>query len=189
MKEIADISKKSKLYQDVNKLIKPILTGKVLVIDPSIGSNSSSPGWAIYSYGELVDSGSWHVGGSSVELWKRARKLGDYIKFACAMYSFDLLIYEDIPATSSFNQNAVASLLKSVGVVLSCSRSEYVLGIHPASWRNYVRPGYKKGDKEDAEEIGHIAISLARHIIGENRATEGDSSNGSPLSRRSKKTK
>jgi hypothetical protein len=167
MKQVSDIGKKTKLYEGVNQFIAPILTGMVLVIDPSIGSTSSSPGWAIYKQGELLDSGTLFTGGSSTELWRRARTLGNSIKLLSSTYNFDLLIYEDIPATSSFNQNAVASLLKAVGIVLACSKSEYVLGIHPASWRNYVRPEYKKGDKEDAEEIGYIAIALAKHIITE----------------------
>jgi len=75
-----------------------------------------------------------------------------------------VLVYEDIPATSGFNQNAISSLLKAVGVVLCSTTSSHVVGVHPASWKNYVRPEYKKGDKEDAIEIGRIAIALAQHI-------------------------
>ena len=184
MKSVADISKKTKLYESVSKLTTPLLTGMVLVIDPSIGSTSSSPGWAIYKQGELLDSGTLSTGGSGTELWRRARTLGNSIKVLSSIHNFDLLIYEDIPATSSFNQNAVASLLKAVGIVLACSKSEYVLGIHPASWRNYVRPEYKKGDKEDAEEIGHIAIALAKHIV-----TERSTSTRSSVPSRGKKSR
>lgn len=184
MKDIANINKKTKIYGEVSKLTTPLLTGMVLVIDPSIGSTSSSPGWAIYKQGELLDSGTLSTGGSSTELWRRARTLGNSIKVLSSTYNFDLLIYEDIPATSSFNQNAVSSLLKAVGIVLACSKSEHVLGIHPASWRNYVRPEYKKGDKEDAEEIGYIAISLAKRII-----TEKDNGTGNAVPSRGKKGK
>ena len=164
MKSIKDINKKGKLYQDVSKLKGPLAYGSVLSIDPSIGATSSAPGWAYYQGGQLIDSGIIHTGGSHLELWQRARRLGDSLRALCNEYKIDVLIYEDIPATSGFNQNAIASLLKAVGVVLCSTTSSHVLGIHPASWKNYVRPEYQKGDKEDAIEIGWVAISLAQHI-------------------------
>ncbi len=164
MKQISDIHKTTKIYKEVEKLRGPLVYGNVLSIDPSIGSTSSSPGWAYYQAGKLIDSGVIHTGGSHLELWQRARRLGDSLRALCSEYKVDVLIYEDIPATSGFNQNAIASLLKAVGVVLSCTTSSHVLGIHPASWKGYVRPEYKKGDQEDAIEIGRIAIALAAHI-------------------------
>lgn len=163
-KAITSINKKGKLYQDVTKLYGPLTYGTVLSIDPSIGSSSSLPGWAIYRGGTLVDSGTIHTGGSHLELWQRARRLGDALRTLCGEYKIDVLVYEDIPATSGFNQNAISSLLKAVGVVLSSTTSSHVLGIHPASWKNYVRPEYQKGDKEDAIEIGWVAISVAQYI-------------------------
>lgn len=164
MKKVSDISPKGKLYQEVSRLKSPLIYGTVLSIDPSIGSSSSSPAWAIYRSGELVDSDTIFTGGSHLELWQRARNLGDILRMLCNENHVDVLVYEDIPATSGFNQNAIASLLKAVGIVLACSKSSHVLGVHPASWKNYVRPEYTKGDKEDAIEIGHVVISLARHI-------------------------
>ncbi len=187
MKPVADIGKKTKIYQEVDRLKGPLVYGNVLSIDPSIGSSSSSPGWAYYQSGQLIDSGAIHTGGSHLELWQRARRLGDALRLLCTEYRIDVLVYEDIPATSGFNQNAVASLLKAVGIVLACTTSSHVLGIHPASWKNYVRPEYKKGDKEDAIEMGWVAISLARHI----EATTADQAddNGRPVSRRKSKAR
>lgn len=164
MKKISDINKKSKLYQAVAALSPELCIGTVLVIDPSIGSTSSSPGWAVYQRGSLIDSGIIHTGGSHLHLWQRARRLKGALETLCNEYCIDVLVYEDIPATSGFNQNAIASLLKAVGIVLACTTSSHVLGVHPASWKNYVRPEYTKGDKEDAIEIGHIVISLAARI-------------------------
>lgn len=182
MKTFADIGKKTKLYENVQRLKGPLLCGSVLCIDPSIGSSSSSPGWAYYQAGQLVDSGIIHTGGSHLELWQRARRLGDSLRILCAEYKIDVLVYEDIPATSGFNQNAIASLLKAVGVVLACTTSSHVLGIHPASWKNYVRSEYKKGDKEDAIEIGYVAIGLAGHIEASAAGTADDT--GRPVPRR-----
>lgn len=163
-KQIKDIPKKNKLYGEVERLSAELALGNVLVVDPSIGSSSSLPGWAVYKHGSLVDSGVIHTGGSHLHLWQRARRLKAAIEILCNEYKFDVLVYEDIPATSGFNQNAIASLLKAVGIVLACTESSHVLGVHPASWKNYVRPDYTKGDKEDAIEIGHIVIGLANRI-------------------------
>ena len=185
MKTFSDISKKTKLYQEVDRLKGPLVYGNVLCIDPSIGSSSSSPGWAYYQGGQLVDSGLIHTGGSHLELWQRARRLGDALRLLCAEYKIDVLVYEDIPATSGFNQNAIASLLKAVGIVLACTTSSHVLGVHPASWKNYVRPEYKKGDKEDAIEIGWVAIGLAQYIEQASRIAEGNSCDGNSLPSRS----
>ena len=193
MKAISEVNKKGKLYQDVNRLRGPLVYGNVLSIDPSIGSSSSSPGWAYYQAGKLIDSGIIHTGGSHLELWQRARRLGDSLRALCNEYKVDVLIYEDIPATSGFNQNAISSLLKAVGVVLCSTTSSHVLGIHPASWKNYVRPEYKKGDKEDAIEIGWVAISLAQWIeagtTGRSPGTGEDVQGGDGKPRRGKRTR
>jgi hypothetical protein len=183
MKPVTDISKKTKLYQEVEPRLNDLLYSCVLVIDPSIGSSSSQPGWAVYNQGKLDAAGTINTGGSHLPLWKRARALADEIRSLCDDFGPTLLVYEDIPATSNFNANAQASLLKAVGIVLSASTTEDCLGIHPASWKNYVRPSYIKGDKEDAIEIGHVAVSLARHI----EATQRAESTGSSVPRRGNK--
>lgn len=164
MKDIADIPVKSALYKTVAGYVEPLLSSTVLVIDPSIGSSSSAPGWAVYENGQLHGAGIINTGGSHLPLWQRARTLADEIKALCDDYTPSLLVYEDIPATSGFNANAQASLLKAVGIVLAASTTDDCLGVHPASWKNYVRPTYSKGDEEDAIEIGYIVVSLARRI-------------------------
>ena len=164
MKQVTDIPKTGQLYKNVSPIALELTTCTVLVIDPSIGSSSSAPGWAVYNMGQLYKSGTIDTGGSHLPLWKRARTLADEIKSLCDDFGPEVLVYEDIPASSGFNANAQASLLKAVGIVLASSNTEYCLGIHPASWKNYVRPTYTKGDEEDAIEIGWVAISLAEHI-------------------------
>lgn len=164
MKQITDIPRKSKLYEVVSEHVSPLTEGVVLVVDPSIGSSSSAPGWACYAKGKLIAASTISTGGSHLPLWQRARSLGRQLRELDQEFSPNLLIYEDIPATSNFNANAQASLLKAVGIVLACTDTESVIGIHPASWKNYVRPTYTKGDKEDAVEIGYVAITLAQHI-------------------------
>lgn len=179
MKTVADISSKTKLYQEVSQHIDDLTVGIVLAVDPSIGSSSSSPGYAVYDTRKLVHADVLDTGGSHLPLWQRARKLGELLRELCEKYRPDILLYEDIPATSSFNPNAVASLLKAVGVVLASTDTESVIGIHPASWKNYVDKHYRKGDKEDAIYIGKIAIDLAQHI----------KSNGNSVPRRVRKAR
>lgn len=185
MKQIADISPKSKLYQEVESRRGDLQYSTVLVIDPSIGSASSRPGWAVYIEGKLSAAGTIDTGGSHLALWKRARTLADEVRALCEDFAPTLLVYEDIPATSNFNANAQASLLKAVGIILSASTTDDCLGIHPASWKNYVRPSYTKGDKEDAIEIGYVAVELAKRI----EAAGADTSTGRALPRRGNKGK
>lgn len=186
MKDVADIPTKSALYKAVTPHCEVLLTGTVLVIDPSIGSSSSCPGWAVYQNAELQGAGTISTGGSHLPLWQRARTLADEIRALCDDYAPTLLVYEDIPATSGFNANAQASLLKAVGIVLAASTTDDCLGVHPASWKNYVRATYSKGDEEDAVEIGYIVIALARRI---KQATDDNSSSRRSVSRRSDKGK
>lgn len=169
MKTPQDISPKSKLYQEVKKEKDALLVGVALVVDPSIGSSSSSPGWAVYNKGKLTASGTIDTGGSHLPLWQRARKLGEDMRELCQRYHPDILVHEDIPATSGFNANAQASLLKAVGIVLACTDTVSVLGVHPASWKSYVRQSYTKGDEEDAIEIGYVIIALAKHIAKQDK--------------------
>lgn len=183
MKTVADISPKSKLYQDVKRLELELRTGMVLAVDPSIGSSSSCPGWAVYDTGELKYSGTIDTGGSHLPIWKRARTLADELRAICDDFAPTLLVYEDIPATSGFNANAQASLLKAVGIVLAATNTDECLGVHPASWKNYVRPEYVKGDEADAIEIGYVTIELARTI----HTAEHNNSTRRPVSRRGNK--
>ena len=157
--------KSSKLYKDILPLSEPLVCGVVLVIDPSIGSSSSSPGVALYEQGELVFATEINTGGSHLPLWRRARELGLQLSALCAKHHPDVLVFEDIPATSGYNQNAVASLLKAVGVTLACTTSDHVLGVHPTSWKGCVRDEYVKGDANDAKEIGVIVIETAKNIL------------------------
>jgi len=158
-------TKKNKMYLDLIPMAKHVAFGTVLVIDPSIGSTSSSPGVALYDEGIFIFSAAIYTGGSHLPLWRRARTLGRELTKLCTIHNPTVLIYEDIPATSGFNQNAVASLLKAVGVTLACTSSDYVLGVHPTAWKRYVRDTYVKGDANDAEEIGYIAVETAKTIL------------------------
>jgi hypothetical protein len=155
----------SKAYQDIARCTKHIAEGIVIAIDPSIGSNSSMPGFAVYVAGELQDSGILEIDPrQSVPV--RLQRLAFLIRKLYKEWIPDVLVYEDIPPTrfGGGNAGAHSSLLKSVGVVLSVSGPDFYVGIQPRSWKQIARSSYVKGDVEDAEEIGWVVIEEAKRI-------------------------
>lgn len=169
------LSKTSKAYESISKARLALTEGIVVSIDPSIGSTSSLPGWAVYIRGELQCSGTFDINRNAnvptrlQELAYELRKLYNTVGVP------DVLVYEDIPAQryGGGNANAHSSLLKSVGVILSVSGPDAHVGLLPISWKRLVRPEYQKGDEADAIEIGWIAIQEARKIIEEDGAKQG----------------
>lgn len=143
--------------------------GIVVAIDPSIGSNSSMPGWAVYKAGELLGSGTF-----ALDLNKgrpqRLQQLAHFLRKLYATWNPDVLVYEEVPSQrygggNNFgNAKAHASLLNALGVVLSISGPDYYVGLQPISWKKCARPTYVKSDQADAEEIGWVAISEGARI-------------------------
>lgn len=159
---------KTKLYPQMKKYHKLLLRGTILSIDPSIGSNSSMPGWAVYGQQELLDSGIIEINPSQsvpIRLQTVSRKVRQLVD----MWKPDILVYEEIPSQryGGGNANAHASLLKALGVVLSVPGPTAHLGLHPLTWKRLVRDGYEKGDEEDAIEMGWIAIDIAKWFLEE----------------------
>src|SRR5574343_1157995 len=82
------------LYKEVRRL-SPILTeGRVISIDPSCGSSSSMPAYAMYEQGKLVMAEEIPL---QVEdtLHHRLRQLAEELD---KLPTADILIYEEIPA-------------------------------------------------------------------------------------------
>lgn len=135
-------------------------------VDPSIGSTSSQPGWAIYRKGNFIEGGIIPIP-HHLSVPKRLRMLANGIRKLYRQYDPDVLIYEEITSVNNRvggNSNAHASLLKALGVILSVPGPEGYVGIFPISWKKLARPEYIKGDKEDAIEIGYVVIQLAKEI-------------------------
>lgn len=159
------LSTSSKAYQDIARCTKHMTEGIVIAIDPSIGSNSSMPGYAVYVEGELQESGVFEVDPrQSVPI--RLQRVAFLVRKLYKEWIPDVLVYEDIPPTrfGGGNAGAHSSLLKAVGVVLSVSGPDYYVGIQPRSWKSLARSSYVKGDQEDAEEIGWVCIQEAKRI-------------------------
>lgn len=159
------ISKTSDAYISTAQNLHGILDGVIMSVDPSIGSTSSMPGWAIYRQGQLVDSGIIEIP-PHLSVWKRLRRLANGIRKLYRQYDPDVLVYEEIPAQryGGGNAQAHASLLKALGVILSVPGPDGYVGIYPLSWKKQVRDTYVKGDEQDAREIGWIIYELAKQI-------------------------
>ena len=160
------LTKTSKAYVSIEDNLKGLLEGVVVSIDPSIGSSSSMPGWAIYRAGQYVSSGTFDIPVHK-SIPDRLRILANHLRKLYNEYPPDCLVYEDIPAQRYGMGNAVAhaSLLKALGAILSVPGPEGYVGIMPVSWKKMVRDTYQKGDEADAVEIGHVVIECAAQII------------------------
>lgn len=159
------IGRDSQVYKSTKENVKPLLQGVVLSVDPSIGSKSSQPGWAVYRQGEFVTKGTIPIH-PDLPVWKRLRMLANGIRRLYQEFNPDVLVYEEIPSQryGGGNANAHASLLKAVGVILSVPGPDGYVGIFPSSWKKLARDTYEKSDENDAEEMGWIVLNLARSM-------------------------
>jgi len=159
------LTKTSKAYGNIEDNLQGILEGVMVSIDPSIGSSSSMPGWAVYRAGQYVTSGTFDIP-IHKSLPDRLRILANHVRKLYNEHSPDVLAYEDIPAQRYGMGNAVAhaSLLKALGAILSVPGPDGYVGIMPVSWKKMVRDTYTKGDESDAVEIGHVIIECAAQI-------------------------
>ncbi len=159
------LGKTTRAYVQLRGCLTEVIEGTILSVDPSIGSTSSQPGWAVYRNGQLVTGGTIEID-ASLPVWRRLRRLVHGIRKLYKQWDPDVLVYEDIPAQRHGGGNAEAhsSLLKAVGAILSVSGPDHYVGLHPQSWKKMIRSSYVKGDQEDAEEMGYIAIQEAKRI-------------------------
>lgn len=162
------ISKTTKAYEPLRRNYKFLTEGSVVCIDPSVGSRSSMPGFAVYYKGELHESGTFQLNPDD-PIHVRLNRLNYMVRLLYKAAEPDILVYEDVPAQryGGGNANAHASLLKAVGAILSVSGPRDVVGLVPTSWKKMARPEYVKSDENDAIELGYVAISEARRIHAE----------------------
>ncbi len=158
------LGKDSKAYGQIQSCIQPLLQGVVVCIDPSIGSTSSMPGYAVYIKGELKDSGIFTIDPTGT-VWQRLHVLAYSLRKLYQKWDPDVLVFEDIlPQAHGRDAASHASLLKAVGAILSVSGPDHYVGLLPISWKKMTRDTYVKGDEADAIEIGYIALEEARRI-------------------------
>lgn len=160
------MSRGSQGYIEIKQASYAIVHGTMVAIDPSIGSLSSMPGWAVYKKGELNDSGTLQIRPEG-SIPERLRELAYLLRKLYRKVDPDVLVYEQIPVTAHGNRSQVghASLLKALGAILSVAGPDQYVGISPISWKKLVRESYRKGDETDAIEMGWIAVEQARVVL------------------------
>lgn len=164
------LGKTSQAYGQIRENVKAILEGVIVSIDPSIGSSSSQPGYAVYRAGELVESGTFAIPHRGVHVADRLRTLHNHVRKLYNKYTPDVLVYEDIPASRHGGAaGSQASLLKAVGAILAVPGPAGHVGLYPVSWKSEARETYVKGDESDACEIGWVAIQVARRVQEQNK--------------------
>ncbi len=147
------------------------LAGRVLVIDPSIGSNSSMPGYAIFENKVMLEKGILQIETMKRKgtVVPRLRELSKILREEFAEV-FDVLVIEDVPSVWSRagGHKAVIPLMKAMGCIIGNVQSKYVVEITPMSWTSRVskieiekQMKYIKGDDTDAEWIGYVVMQMA----------------------------
>jgi len=157
--------KKTNIYADIRKSTKLLLDGIVLACDPSMGSLSSQPGYAVYEAGVLVASGTLDIDPSG-EKWERLKEVYRQLRNLSMGWGVDACVYEQVPVSAHNGRSQVshASLLMAVGVTMAAVDARVFIGIPPITWKKYVSPDYVKSDAEDARQMGRIVIDMAREI-------------------------
>lgn len=164
------INNRTGLYRDVVRVADKVLAGRVLVLDPSCGSLSSLPGYAIYEAGVLKDSGVIEMP-IQADLHRRL-----YYLRKCLTEQFpekiDAVLYEDIPILR-FNKfgrslKGQVSLHYAVGVILSAFGCDTYLSIAPGTWRSFASEEHlwrkergEASDESDAVVMGHALMRIA----------------------------
>lgn len=150
------------VYSAIQEHRKPLLEGIVVSIDPSIGSSSSQPGWAVFRTSILQASGILEIDPTGSK-FERLQRLAYLMRGLYSKWNPDILVYEELAPRryGGGSAHGHASLLKALGVVLSVSGPTGAVGMPPTMWTKLKRPGYIKGDAEDAVEMAWIAIDIA----------------------------
>lgn len=159
------LAKDTQAYLAISVATKEILEGIMICVDPSIGSQSSMPGWAIYTAGNLQDSGTIPID-HTASTPLRLQRLNYGIRQLIKKWDPDVMVYENITDVpfKGFSGRNLSSLQKALGAILSISGPVKYVGFYPASWKKLAREGYLKSDENDAIELGWVALQEATRI-------------------------
>lgn len=146
-----------------------ILNGRMMVIDPSSGSAKSSPGYAIYEAGVLVDSGILNVP-RDLELPIKLRMIANSLRNEFKIP--DVVVLEHIApffrnnqgpggAKPDFINKSVLSLHRACGAIMSAINCDSWIYVAPISWRSFIPVNYNKTDENDAILMGYTVLRNA----------------------------
>lgn len=173
-----NISTKTKLYGSLARTSRVVLEGRGLVLDPSCGSMSSQPGYAIYSKGVLEDKGTIQIPLGRT-LQERLHYLATCLRNEFPE-KFDYVVIEEVPVLR-FNKfgrslKGQVSLHYAVGVMMSAFPVDLFLQITPATWRSFASDEHieKKAlghstDEDDAQCMGYAVIEIAKKAAAQGK--------------------
>ena len=142
-----------KIASELLKHQDKIQKGTMLSIDPG----STSPGWALWMLGRLVDSGSFQAKGGIAE---RLAQIHDFIE---GLPTPDILIIEKIGMIRGGGKaQAHRYLFWSLGSLAGATRAKVLIEIPQNLWSKFRDRTYTKSDEEDAIMLGRCAIELTR---------------------------
>jgi Holliday junction resolvasome RuvABC endonuclease subunit len=159
------VKKQSLIDKACAKHANIILTGTVLCIDPSIGSKSSQPGYAIYVAGALEDSGFIELGTAATgTVAQRLHKFRMTLEED--FQKPDLVVVERIvinPKAKGYNNVSVLKLNQAVGVTMS-QWDVPVIEVSPMSWKATAKTldAYEKTDEWDGIALGWCVLTKAK---------------------------
>ena len=145
-----------------------LLTGTVVCIDPSIGSKSSQPGYAVYIKGELEDSGFIDLGTAATgTVAQRLHKFRMTLELDFP--TPDIVVVERIvinPKAVGYNNVSVLKLNQAVGVTMS-QWDVPVIEVSPMSWKATAKTldNYEKSDEWDSVALGWCCLTKAKESI------------------------
>lgn len=150
--------------QQIKDSLDAILTGTLLSIDPSTGSGTSMPGYAVFKAGKLVESGTIDLdikGNRAQKLYEINRTLREDF----GEYKFDAIAVENIGYfVAKMSPRALISLQRAVGAIIAAHPTENLIEVPSNVWQKHVYKGYVKGDREDAVCIGLCVINTAKEL-------------------------
>lgn len=129
-----------------------VLNGRLLAVDPASGKKSS-PGYALYEKGELVESGVIDIPGGGVG--QRLSNL--FVCLAEAFKDVDVLAIEKL-------RRVHPTLFWAAGVTVAAVNAPVLVEVPITFWKTVARQKakYAKADDADAECIGEVLVFIAR---------------------------
>lgn len=145
-------------YINVKKNADTLLNKTVVAVDPSSGG-TSNPGYAVFENSKLMHCGEIIINGKE-PTHLRLQKIYDELYKAVPFP--DVLLIEKLRG-----RMVPIQLAWSVGVAMVAVPSPTIIEVPICIWKAFVRdtkPGYKKGNTEDAVVIGESVFQLAREL-------------------------
>lgn len=144
-----------------------ILNGTLLAIDPSTGSKSSMPGFAVFIKGELVESGTIEVDLAG----NRAQKLYQINHILRTDFKApDVVAVENISYfVGKMSPASVVSLQRAVGAIVAAWPVKCLVEVPSNAWQKHQFAGYFKSDANDSICIGLTCINIAKEFLNEQK--------------------